>query len=52
MAAAGHSMVVVNATKTKAALPVGTARTVTFIQTDRVIRTVRQRVRRRVGVFV
>jgi hypothetical protein len=52
MAAAGHSMVVVNADKTKAALPVGTARTVTFIQTDRVIRTVRQRVRRRVGVFV
>lgn len=52
MAAAGHSMVVVNAKVSKAGLPVGTARTVTFIQTDRVIRTDRGRVRRRVGVFV
>lgn len=52
MAGNGHTMVIATAVQSKAGTPVGNTRTVTHVQTDRVIRATRIRQKREAALFV
>lgn len=52
MGGSGHQMVVLTATKSKAGTAVGSTRSVTTIETDRIVRTVRARNKRERAVYV
>lgn len=51
MASAGHTPVVVTEVLTKIGTPVGTFKPITLVETDRVIRTLRGRVKSRAAVY-
>jgi hypothetical protein len=52
MAAAGHQPVIITYKKTLIGTPVGNTRDITFVETDRIIRTVRARNKSRTAVYL
>jgi hypothetical protein len=51
MASAGHTPVIVTEVQTKIGTPVGTFKPITFVETDRIVRTLRGRVKSRAAVY-